>query len=90
MTTYTVEMRRTAGLSEAERRRRLAQCYKFILSLTTRSSDAPASETGEPGAGASGGQHGAGHQAQYTSVPAVVQVRGGAGFRNKSTYVKLF
>jgi len=56
MEKYTVTMTRSPDLSEDEVRHRLAQVYSLLIELGRQANgDAPASETGEPGAGASDG-----------------------------------
>ena len=57
MDKYTVTMTRSPDLSDNEVRHRLAQVYALLIELGRQAkSDAPASETGEPGAGASDGK----------------------------------
>ena len=56
MDKYTIAMTRSPDLSEDEVRHRLAQVYALLIELGRQANgDAPASETGEPGAGASDG-----------------------------------
>jgi hypothetical protein len=73
MAEYTITMTRSPDLSEDEVRHRLAQVYALLLDLGRQAkSDAPASETGEPWAGASDGTPSvAGRQAHDT--PASIQ-----------------
>ena len=57
MDKYTVTMTRSPDLSDDEVRHRLAQVYALLIELGRQAkSDAPASETGEPGTGASDGK----------------------------------
>jgi len=57
MEKYTVTMTRSPDLSDDEVRHRLAQVYALLIELGRQAkSDAPASETGEPGTGASDGK----------------------------------
>ena len=77
MTTYAVELRRSPTITDVERRRRLSRVYSMLIELGRKSnSDAPASETGEPGAGASDADHEGRRRAHGTPSAAVAQVGG--------------
>ena len=74
MSTYSVEMRRSATISDEEAQRRLAAVYRLLLDLAAQSEcDAPA-ESARTGVGAPDGESIADRQAESKPEPASTQI----------------